>query len=175
MNSWCVQMDYMGPVIQKEFKSSFILRNRKSHSLIIIAFRNQLNIITLSGYIMEKLTHWEHAIKLKNIPWKWTRFYCTLFYFILVISTHEDVINWKHFPLYWPFVMGIHRSPVATTGFLWRESTGDRYEDSPRKGPVMGKTLTCHDVIMFIHIYDLLVTTVTQARIMTGKQTKNTR
>ena len=26
--------------------------------------------------------------------------------------THDDVINWKHFPRYWPFVRGIHRSPV---------------------------------------------------------------
>ena len=25
---------------------------------------------------------------------------------------HDDVIKWKHFPLYWPFVRGIHRSPV---------------------------------------------------------------
>ena len=25
--------------------------------------------------------------------------------------THVDVINWKHFPRYWPFVRGIHRSP----------------------------------------------------------------
>ena len=25
---------------------------------------------------------------------------------------HEDVIKWKHFPRYWPFVRGIHRSPV---------------------------------------------------------------
>ena len=25
---------------------------------------------------------------------------------------HDDVINWKHFPLYWPFVRGIHWSPV---------------------------------------------------------------
>ena len=24
----------------------------------------------------------------------------------------EDVIKWKHYPLYWPFVRGIHRSPV---------------------------------------------------------------
>ena len=31
------------------------------------------------------------------------------------ISTHwplHDVIKWKHFPRYWPFVWGIHRSPV---------------------------------------------------------------
>ena len=27
-------------------------------------------------------------------------------------SPHDDVIKWKHFPRYWPFVRGIHRSPV---------------------------------------------------------------
>ena len=26
--------------------------------------------------------------------------------------THDDVIKWKHFPHNWPFVRGIHRSPV---------------------------------------------------------------
>ena len=26
--------------------------------------------------------------------------------------THDDVIKWKHFPHYWPFVWGIHWSPV---------------------------------------------------------------
>ena len=37
---------------------------------------------------------------------------------------HDDVINWKHFPRYWPFVRGIHRSPVnsphkASDAELW--------------------------------------------------------
>ena len=27
-------------------------------------------------------------------------------------GNHDDVIKWKHFPHYWPFVRGIHRSPV---------------------------------------------------------------
>ena len=26
--------------------------------------------------------------------------------------SHDDVIKWKHFPRNWPFVRGIHRSPV---------------------------------------------------------------
>ena len=26
---------------------------------------------------------------------------------------HDDVIKWKHFPWYWPFVKGIHRWPVT--------------------------------------------------------------
>ena len=28
------------------------------------------------------------------------------------MSWHDDVIKWKHFPRYWPFVRGIHRSSV---------------------------------------------------------------
>ena len=30
----------------------------------------------------------------------------------LLCFVHDDVIKWKHFPRYWPFVRGIHRSPV---------------------------------------------------------------
>ena len=29
-----------------------------------------------------------------------------------VFTIHDNVIKWKHFPLYWPFVQGIHRSRV---------------------------------------------------------------
>ena len=32
--------------------------------------------------------------------------------FFLVLVGHDDVIKWKHFPRNWPFVRGIHRSPV---------------------------------------------------------------
>ena len=31
---------------------------------------------------------------------------------LLLKLSHDDVIKYKHFPLYWPFVRGIHRSPV---------------------------------------------------------------
>ena len=30
----------------------------------------------------------------------------------IVTVIHHDVIKWKHFRHYWPFVRGIHRSPV---------------------------------------------------------------
>ena len=30
----------------------------------------------------------------------------------LVRVMHDDVIKWKHFPRYWPFIWGIHRPPV---------------------------------------------------------------
>ena len=29
-----------------------------------------------------------------------------------VWTSHDDVIKWKHFPRYWPFVREIHRSPM---------------------------------------------------------------
>ena len=44
------------------------------------------------------------------------------------VLSHDDVIKWKHFPRYWPFVRGIHRSPVnshhkgqwrGALDFLW--------------------------------------------------------
>ena len=36
---------------------------------------------------------------------------------------HDDVIKWKHFPRYWPFVRGIHRSPVNSPHKgQWRET-----------------------------------------------------
>ena len=40
-----------------------------------------------------------------------------MFGFVAILSTalnHDDVIKWKHFPRYWPFVRGIHRSPVKS-------------------------------------------------------------
>ena len=46
------------------------------------------------------------------------------------IPIHDDVIKWKHFPRHWPFVGGIHRSPV----------------NSPHKGQWLG-------ALMFSLIY----------------------
>ena len=43
------------------------------------------------------------------------------------IWVHDDVIKWKHFPRYWPFVRGIHRSPV----------------NSPHKGQWRGALMFC--------------------------------
>ena len=44
--------------------------------------------------------------------WRWmaailSRLHC--------VNHHDDVIKWKHFPRYWPFVRRIHRSPVNSS------------------------------------------------------------
>ena len=44
-----------------------------------------------------------------------TRFLCRTFLNEMKCNRyeyHDDVIKWKHFPRYWPFVRGIHWSPV---------------------------------------------------------------
>ena len=64
------------------------------------------------------LKHWKsncvhinlwHTVINSFICFAVVRFY--RFYHILQ-NYHDDVIKWKHFPRYWPFVRGIHRSPV---------------------------------------------------------------
>ena len=36
-------------------------------------------------------------------------------HYVSAAYLHDDVIKWEHFPRYWPFVQGIHRSPVNST------------------------------------------------------------
>ena len=31
---------------------------------------------------------------------------------LVVLLYHDDILKWKHFPRYWPFVWGIHQTPV---------------------------------------------------------------
>ena len=45
--------------------------------------------------------------ELWNLPCKTILSKCSF-----ILNKHDDVIKWKHFPRYWPFVGGIHRSPV---------------------------------------------------------------
>ena len=44
--------------------------------------------------------------------------YTLLYIYIYIYAhfvVHVDVIKWKHCPRYWPFVRGIHRSPVNSS------------------------------------------------------------
>ena len=67
------------------------------------------------------------AVKLLVVPY--LEYFCTVFLSAFAVKSalsgwtiskmvsdylgwHYDVIKWKHFPRYWPFVREIHRSPV---------------------------------------------------------------
>ena len=42
---------------------------------------------------------------------------------VMYVKIHDDVIKWKPFPRYWPFVQGIHWSPVNSPHKIqWREA-----------------------------------------------------
>ena len=68
------------------------------------------------GYYFEKNDGWNqikyvilNSSRLENQCWSiagWWR--CNSGHNVY----HDDVIKWKHFPRYWPFVRGTHRSPV---------------------------------------------------------------
>ena len=50
-----------------------------------------------------------------DIPFIWhtaDRDQRNIFDKMLKFIVHDDVIKWKHFPRYWPFVRGIQRSPM---------------------------------------------------------------
>ena len=66
------------------------------HSFIFV----QVNVITLpSQQEVTGLFCWQRFDKTTEFM-PWTSYY------------HDDVIKWTHFPRYWPFVRGIHRSSV---------------------------------------------------------------
>ena len=60
-----------------------------------------------------------YAHSLNTFSWFGTaRFYLNCLWWFhkmaanFLMTMHDDVIKWKHFPPYWPFVRGIHRPPV---------------------------------------------------------------
>ena len=74
---------------------------------------------------------------------------------------HDDVMKWKHFPRYWPFVRGIHRSPVNSqwsfdfflicawpTGWVNNREAGDLRRHRARYDvTVMKQTTTWMNVV----------------------------
>ena len=70
---------------------------------ISLAYRQPRSIYTEPA--LEGL--WEQAARYDQTTWvNASHVSATKWFF------HDDVIQWKHFPRYWPFVRGIHRSLV---------------------------------------------------------------
>ena len=77
-----------------------------------------------------------------------------------ILLEHDDVIKWKHFPRYWPFVRGIHRSTVNSSyKGQWRGalifSLICAWIDSwinNREGGDLGRYRSHYDVTAMIHI-----------------------
>ena len=67
----------------------------------LLCYMTESNIITENGELLwyQRYCHWWHH-RLSKIQ---------------LSGFQADVIKWKHFPCYWPFVRGIHRSAVNST------------------------------------------------------------
>ena len=65
-----------------------------------------------------------------------------------MLRCHDDVIKWKHFPRYWPFVWGIHRSSVNSTHEgQWRAELWCFLWSSPE--PKVEQTMEAHNNYVF--------------------------
>ena len=87
--------------------SGMVLEAFKSWSHVYVPFCI-FKFINPAFALLSTTTSWAQVkSNWGNINWLTT---------ILISSSspwfHDDVIKWKHFPRYWPFVPGIHRSPV---------------------------------------------------------------
>ena len=56
----------------------------------------------------------KYARMMLNLEGDWNAYICEPVALTIFGAwfSHDDAIKWKHFPRYWPFVRGIHRSPV---------------------------------------------------------------
>ena len=70
----------------------------------VIRFNKMISVITFPDANSLSLS-WQKRIRVKAL---------VVVYAVLSkpYLKHDDVIKWKHFPRNWPFVRGIHRSPV---------------------------------------------------------------
>ena len=72
--------------------------------------RPSVSIILKKNGVIYRFKHNELGIDTTILWWSYSP--CVLFMTHFRDANHDDVIKWKHFPRYWPFVRGIHRSRV---------------------------------------------------------------
>ena len=79
-------------------------------------YRNSHTYIYIYIYIYILFTSCLHVCYLYSRPYiidpRTVALWAARVSVMCTLLPHDDVIKWKHFPRYWPFVRGIHRSPV---------------------------------------------------------------
>ena len=101
----------------------------------------------------------------------------------IVHGGHDDVIKRKHFPRYWPFVRGIHRSPVNSPhkgqwrGALMLTLICARINDWVNNGEAgdLRRNRAHYDVIVMVTISFLLHTTLKRKLLAASKVAHMTR
>ena len=97
--------------------SRYITTTKHSKAKTVCIF---LGIYWTPPLIAQSVTTATVAVKWACEKWYLTR---STSKFIAVLFKHDDVSKWEHFPRHWPFVRGIHRSPVNSPHKgQWREA-----------------------------------------------------
>ena len=79
---------------------------------------NDLIVLEKCNFVLDKslkspgISFWKKCGNLVSVHFKLTITCRNVLCFATAVD-HDDVIKWKYFPRYWPFVRGIHRSPVT--------------------------------------------------------------
>ena len=82
---------------------------------------NEWSMFVFVGFVYVRNIKWRDRNTITcGLPWltidlvthEAISWWCPLTILVGIKVIHDDVIEWKHFPRYWPFVREIHRSPV---------------------------------------------------------------
>ena len=73
---------------------------------------NALAIFATTGLGFSLSSGLVPSMSLNEACTKWPHIFVHIFTHSPKVSGHDEIIKLKHFPRYWPFVRGIHRSPV---------------------------------------------------------------
>ena len=95
-------------------RNEHLLKAECCHDANFCLFSSDVIAMRIGGEVK-----WRQSSHHDNFQWpvcmaeqvrsQWER---TLYSLRHKVCHHNDVIKWKHFPRYWPFVRGINRSPV---------------------------------------------------------------
>ena len=94
IHRWSVNSPYEGPITRKMFLFDDVIMPMLNGAVGMMAGQNVCKGIC------------------DHYRWSWVRSSSVLNISATIPLCHDDVIKWKDFPCNWPFVWGIHRSPV---------------------------------------------------------------
>ena len=104
----CFHKEYMMNIVgnvQLALQLSIILYD--FHTAVIVVWSVISGPWPFMSSIWEAKLEWWKIYYIRDISHE-----CCLADTVEYITRHDDVIKWKHFTRDWPFVRGIHRSPV---------------------------------------------------------------
>ena len=117
-NQLCIPYKVLGKNLKRSFFHISIILPWKhnDHSITMGAIRNRnathanwvvMNIRSICQYLGQKELYGAYVFQYVN----WFNYNSIDKFRPSHFDSHDDVIKWKHFPRYWRFVRGIHRSP----------------------------------------------------------------